>query len=141
MLLLETNVVSELRKIRSGKAGTNVAKWAETLDTATLFVSAITAHELEVGVRLAERRDPAQGAMLRLWLETSVLPAFESRILPVDIAVGRRAARWHVPDPHPINDALIGATAQAHGFTLVTRNTADFAATGVPLLNPWEAAS
>jgi predicted nucleic acid-binding protein len=141
MLLLDTNVVSELRKVRTGKVDANVARWAETVDTASLFISAITVHELEVGVLLAERRDPPRGAMLRLWLEAAVLPAFESRILPVDVAVGRRAAKWHVPDPHPINDALIGATAQVHGLTLVTRNTADFAGTGAALLNPWEARS
>jgi predicted nucleic acid-binding protein len=140
MLLLDTNVVSELRKVRIGKADPNVARWVETLDTATLFISAITVHELEIGILLAERRDPPQGAVLRLWLETLALPAFQGRILPVDVAVGRRAARWHVPDPFPINDALIAATALVHGMTVVTRNIADFVPTGVPLLNPWDAA-
>jgi len=139
MLLLDTNVVSELRKVRIDKADPNVAKWAEALDTASLFVSAITIHELEIGVLLAERRDPAQGAVLRLWLETHVLPAFEGRILPVDAAIGRRAAKFHVPDPCSINDALIAATALVHGMTVVTRNLADFRTTGAPLLNPWEA--
>jgi predicted nucleic acid-binding protein len=140
MLLLDTNVVSELRKVRIGNADPNVARWVETLDTATLFISAITVHELEIGILLAERRDPPQGAVLRLWLETLALPAFQGRILPVDVAVGRRAARWHVPDPFPINDALIAATALVHGMTVVTRNIADFVPTGVPLLNPWDAA-
>jgi predicted nucleic acid-binding protein len=139
MLLLDTNVVSELRKVRIGKADPNVARWVETLDTASLFVSVITVHELELGVLLAERRDPAQGAMLRRWLEASVLPAFEGRILPVDTAVARRAAQLHVPDPYPINDALIAATALIHGMTVATRNLADFEATGAPLLNPWQA--
>jgi predicted nucleic acid-binding protein len=97
MFLLYTNVVSELRKVRTGKADTNVVRWAESLDTASLFISAITVHELEVGILLSEWRDPAQGGM-PIWLETSVLPAFEGRILPVDVAVGRRAAKWHV---HP----------------------------------------
>jgi predicted nucleic acid-binding protein len=137
MLLLDTNVVSELRKVRIGKADRNVAKWAETLDTATLFISAITVHELEIGVLLAERRDSSQGAVLRLWLETLVLPAFEGRILPVDVVVAKRAAKWHIPDPYPINDALIAATAVMHGMTVVTRNIADFKMTSVPLLNPW----
>jgi predicted nucleic acid-binding protein len=139
MLLLDTNVLSELRKVRLGKADPNVASWVETLDTATLFISAITVHELEIGVRLAERRDPPQGAVLRVWLETMALPAFEGRILPVDVAVGKRAAKWHVPDPYPINDAFIAATALVHGMTVVTRNIADFVLTGVPLLNPWDA--
>ncbi len=137
MLLLDTNVVSELRKVRTGKADPNVTKWVETLDTASLFVSAITIHELEIGVVLAQRRDPPQGALLRLWLETLALPAFEGRILAVDAAVARRAAKFHVPDPHPINDALIAASALVHGMTVVTRNLADFELTGVPLLNPW----
>jgi predicted nucleic acid-binding protein len=140
MLLLDTNVVSELRKVRSGKADPNVAKWAETLDTASLFVSVITIHELEVGVLLVERRDSAQGAILRLWLETSAVPAFEGRVLPVDTHVARRAARLHVPDPFPINDALIAATALIHGMTVVTRNVSDFEATGAQLHNPWQPA-
>lgn len=139
MLLLDTNVVSELRKVRIGKADANVARWVETLDTASLFVSVITIHELELGVLLAERRDPAQGATLRSWLETSTLPAFDGRILPVDTAVARRAAQLHIPDPYPINDALIAATALIHGMTVVTRNFSDFEATGAPLLDPWRA--
>jgi predicted nucleic acid-binding protein len=139
MLLLDTNVVSELRKVRIGKADAHVARWAETLDTVDLFISTITIHELEMGVLLAERRDQRQGAVLRRWLETHALPAFEGRILPVDTAIGRRAARLHVPDPQPINDAFIAATALVHGMTLATRNLADFASTGVLLVNPWDA--
>ncbi|HEY4172175.1 MAG TPA: type II toxin-antitoxin system VapC family toxin [Rhodopila sp.] len=137
MLLLDTNVVSELRKVRSGRADPTVARWSETLDTADLFVSAITIFEIEIGVLLAERRDPLQGAVFREWLENHVLPAFDGRILPVDTAVARRAAKLHVPDPLPINDAFIAATALVHGMTVVTRNLADFASTGVPSFNPW----
>lgn len=139
MLLLDTNVVSEIRKVRTGRADPKVAAWVATLSTASLFVSTITLHELEIGVLLAERRDPSQGAMLRLWLEGQVLPAFEGRILPVDAAVGRRAAKLHVPDPRPINDAFIAATALVHGLTIVTRNVADFQTMGAALLNPWNA--
>ena len=120
MLLLDTNVVSELRKVRSGKAHPNVARWSETLDTAELYISAITVHELEIGVLLAERRDPPQGAVFRTWLETLVLPAFDGRILPVDQTVARRAATLHVPDTQPINDAFIAATALVHGMTVTT---------------------
>jgi predicted nucleic acid-binding protein len=136
-MLLDTNVVSELRKVRAGKADPNVARWSATLDTAELYISAITVHELEIGVLLAERRDPPQGAVFRTWLETLVLPAFEGRILPVDQAVARRAATLHVPDTQPINDAFIAATALVHGMTVATRNAADFVATGVKLVNPW----
>jgi predicted nucleic acid-binding protein len=138
MLLLDTNVVSEIRKVRIGKADPNVANWVATLTTESQFVSAITLHELEIGVLLAERRDPPQGAALRRWLETQVLPAFDGKILAVDTAVGRRAAQLHVPKPHPINDAFIAATALVHGLTIVTRNVADFEGTGARVLNPWE---
>ena len=137
MLLLDTNVVSELRKVRLGNADANVARWSETLDTADLFISVVTIHELAIGVLLAERRDPSQGAVFRQWLDRQVMSAFEGRILPVDIAIARRAAQLHVPDPQPIHDAFIAATALVHGMTVVTRNVADFTATGVRLLNPW----
>ena len=137
MLLLDTNVVTELRKVRLGTADPNVARWSETLDTADLFISTVTLHELEIGVLLAERRDPPQGAVFRQWLERQVMPAFEGRVLPVDVAVARRAARLPIPDPRPIHDAFIAATALVHGMTVATRNVADFAATGVRVLNPW----
>jgi toxin FitB len=137
MLLLDTNVVTELRKVRLGNADRNVAKWSETLDTADLFISAVTIHELEIGVLLAERRDPPRGTVFRQWLERQVISAFEGRILPVDVAVARRAAQLHVPDPQPVNDAFIAATALVHGMTVATRNVTDFTATGVRLLNPW----
>ena len=139
MYLLDTNVVSELRKVRSGKADAYVAAWADSVNATSLYLSVITVQELEIGVRLAERRDPAQGALFRAWLDSAVLPAFAGRILPVDTAVALRSAALHVPDPHPVRDGLIAATALIHGMTVVTRNTADFAPTGVAVLNPWAA--
>jgi toxin FitB len=141
MFILDTNVVSELRKVQAGKADRNVALWADEVDAASLHISAITVLELELGVLQIERRDAAQGAMLRTWIETRVLPEFDGRIFPVDTAVARRCARLHVPDPRAERDALIAATALVHGMTVVTRNVPDFAATGVALLNPWEASS
>ncbi len=140
MFLLDTNVVSELRKVRLGRADRNVALWAEGVETAALYLSAITVQELEIGVLLAERRDPPQGAVFRRWFEDQVLPAFAGRVLPVDTAVARRSAVLHVPDPAPFRDSLIAATALIHHMTLVTRNVADFQASGVELLNPWGAA-
>jgi predicted nucleic acid-binding protein len=137
MYILDTNVVSELRKIRHGKADSHVADWADSVDAADLYLSAITIQELEIGVLLAERRDPSQGAIFRAWLNSHVLPAFTGRILAVDTAVAQRSARLHVPDPHPVRDGLIAATALVHGMTVVTRNVADFEATGVAILNPW----
>lgn len=138
MFLLDTNVVSELRKIRAGKADANVAAWAESVSAQSLFLSAITIHELELGVRLVERRDRKQGAILRTWLENRVLQVFEGRILPVDTDVARRSAALHVPDPRPIRDAFIAATALAHRLVVVTRDIEDFQGTGAELLNPWE---
>ncbi|MEX0445333.1 type II toxin-antitoxin system VapC family toxin [Xenorhabdus sp. SGI246] len=138
MYVLDTNVVSELRKIRAGKADPNVAAWAENVDAADLFVSAITIMELELGILLIERKDAAQGVILRAWLEQHVLPEFSERTLPVDTAVAQRCARLHVPDRCSDRDALIAATALVHGMTVVTRNVADFQSTGVTILNPWE---
>lgn len=137
MFVLDTNVVSELRKIRLGRADRYVAQWADSVDAVHLYLSAITVQELETGVLLVERRDPVQGAMFRTWLDSQVLPAFAGRILPVDTAVALRSARLHVPDPRPVRDCLIAATALVHGMTVVTRNIADFEASGVMLLNPW----
>ncbi|MET1116682.1 MAG: type II toxin-antitoxin system VapC family toxin [Comamonas sp.] len=139
MYVLDTNVVSELRKVRTGKADANVAAWAATVDAGALFVSAITIMELETGVLWVERRDAAQGAMLRTWLAQHVLPEFTGRVLPVDTAVAQRCAKLHVPDRCADRDALIAATALVHGMTVVTRNVADFAATGATLFNPWGA--
>ena len=138
MFLLDTNVVSELRKIRMGRADKNVMQWADSVDAADLYLSAITVQELEMGVLLLERRDPPQGAIFRTWFESHVLPAFAGRILPVDTAVAQRCAALHVPDPRPAMDSLIAATALVHGMTLVTRNVADFLSSGVAILNPWE---
>ncbi|MDP3231015.1 MAG: type II toxin-antitoxin system VapC family toxin [Acidovorax sp.] len=139
MFLLDTNVVSELRKIRLGRADKNVAQWADSVDAVDLYVSAITVQELEMGVLLVERRDPPQGAVFRAWFESHVLPAFAGRILPVDTAVAQRSAALHVPNPRPAMDSLIAATALVHGITLVTRNVADFQSSGVTILNPWDA--
>lgn len=137
MYLLDTNVVSELRKAKSGKADAGVIAWAAGLPASELFLSAISVLELEMGVLLVERRDAAQGVVLRSWLDKHVLPAFAERILPVDTAVARRCARLHVPDPRAERDALIAATALVRDLTVVTRNVGDFEATGVRLLNPW----
>ena len=139
MFLLDTNVVSELRKAKSGKADPRVAAWAGSTPPGSLFLSVITVQELEMGTLLKQRSDPKQGAVLRTWLDDYVLPAFTERILPVDTAVAKRSAALHVPDPRPIRDAFIAATALVHGLTVVTRNESDFAPMGVPLLNPWKA--
>jgi predicted nucleic acid-binding protein len=138
MYLLDTNVVSELR--RANNADANVRTWATKVQVAELFLSTITVLEIERGILLIERRDPSQATILRTWFEERVLPDFAGRIFPVDIAVALRCAPLHVPDSQPERDAMIAATALVHGLTVVTRNVADFQATGVALLNPWDAA-
>lgn len=94
--------------------------------------------ELEIGILLLERRDPAQGGVLRSWLNDQVLPTFSNRIVAVDTAVAQRCAKLHVPDPRSDRDAIIAATALVHEMTVVTRNIDDFKPTSVELLNPWE---
>jgi predicted nucleic acid-binding protein len=137
MFLLDTNVVSELRRAGSGKADPGVVAWAEQADPAALFLSVVSLHELEMGVRLKQHRDPRQGQLLRHWLDQQVVPSFAGRILPVDEAVARCSAALHVPDPRPLRDGLIAATALVHAMVVVTRNVGDFLPTGVDVLNPW----
>lgn len=115
-----------------------MSKWAAGISVADMHISVVTILELEHGVLLMERKDTVQGSALRRWLESSVLPAFDGRILPVDTDVARECARLHVPDPRSERYALIAATARVHGLKVVTRNVSDFIATGVPLFNPWE---
>lgn len=138
MFLLDTNVVSELRRAGIGKADANVVAWAASVPVALQFISALTVFELEYGVRLKERSDPVQGAVLRLWLETQVLPAFNGRTLPVDTRVALKCAPMHVPNPCKERDSFIAATALVRGMTVVTRDVSDFAQTGATLFNPWE---
>jgi predicted nucleic acid-binding protein len=136
MYLLDTNVISELRKAK--KAHPNVRKWAQLLPAASLYISVISVLELEIGILLIERRDKKQGAILRAWMDRHVLPTFSARILAIDTAVAQRCATLHVPDPRSDRDALIAATALVHGVTVATRNVADFEHMGVGVLNPWE---
>lgn len=140
MFVLDTNVVSELRK-PAGRIDGNVAAWATSVAPGALFLSAITLLELEIGVLQMERRDPVQGALLRTWFDGHLQPAFSGRVLPIDAQVALRCARLHVPDRRSERDALIAATALVHGLTVVTRNVQDFQMTGVPLLDPWSSPS
>jgi hypothetical protein len=135
MFLLDTNVISELR--RPARANRNVLAWAAAIPAATFFLSAISILEIEIGTLQLARNDSAQGAVLRAWIDEQILTRFAGRILPVDTRVAQHCARLHVPDPRSERDALIAATALVHSLTVVTRNTADFELTGVALLNPW----
>ena len=139
MFLLDTNVVSELR--RPERVDAHVRAWAAKTPAELYALSVVSVQELERGTLLMERRDAKQGAILRRWLEEEVLTKLASRILPIDVAIARQCAHLHVPDPRPERDALIAATAKTHGLTVVTRNTADFEPMGVVMLNPWLAQS
>jgi predicted nucleic acid-binding protein len=135
MFVLDTNVVSELR--RPDKADAKVFAWASAQPLSLMFVSAITVLEIELGALSIERKDKARGALLRTWIDDQVLPGFEGRILAVDAAVALRCARLHGPVARSERNALIAATALVHGMTVVTRNVADFEPTGVGVLDPW----
>ncbi|AOH87273.1 twitching motility protein PilT (plasmid) [Sphingomonas panacis] len=137
MYLLDTNVVSESRKLASGRIDSSVKAWLTSVDPGSTFLSAMSVFELERGVLLQERRDAAQGAMLRRWMKETVLPAFSDRILPMTSDVAARCAQLHVPDPQSERDSWIAATAFVHHLTVVTRNTSDFKATRVSVINPW----
>ena len=136
MYVLDTNVISELRK-SPDVASAEVFKWAAGVPIADQFLSVITVMELEISVLGLERRMPPQGARLRVWL-AGVHQAFSGRLLPVTPEVALRCAHLHAPDRRPERDALIAATALARGFTVVTRNVADFIGTGATVLNPFE---
>lgn len=136
--LLDTNVISELRKVGDGKANANVVAWVGSEDAARFFISAITVLELERGVLGVQRRDATQGARLRSWLDSHVRPEFAGRILSVDDAVATRCAHLHVPDRRNEADALIAATALVHDMIVVTRKVRDFEGTGVVVVDPWQ---
>ena len=136
MFLLDTNVVSELRRIR--RTDPNVAAWAESVPQEDMFLSAVTILELEMGALRLARRDGDRGLAIQRWIQDRVLPAFADRILVVDTDVARRCAHLHVPNPRPYRDSLIAATALVHSLTVATRNRADFEPMAVPVLNPWD---
>jgi predicted nucleic acid-binding protein len=138
MFLLDTNVISELRKAGDGRADAHVVAWLSSIEATTCYLSVVTLMELELGILRLERRDELQGTRLRAWMEGHIIPEFLGRTLSVDSAVALRCAALHVPDARSERDALIAATALVHGMTVITRNTADFEPMGVPLLNPWQ---
>ncbi|RXT50234.1 VapC toxin family PIN domain ribonuclease [Bosea sp. Tri-44] len=139
MYLLDTNVLSEIRKVH--RANPTVWAWSQVTPADLLYISAVSVLEIEQGVLLVERRDSQQGRLFSDWLRKRILPQFEGRILAFDTEAALRCAALHIPDPRPERDAMIAATAQVHALTVVTRNTADFARSGVATLNPWLASA
>lgn len=139
MFVLDTNVLCELRANKP-HAAQSVRAWAQNQPMSGLYLSAITLLEIEIGVQCMERKDPVQGAHLRAWAQQAVA-RFEGHILPVTARTAALCAGLHVPDTRALGDSLIAATALEHGFTVVTRNQADFAGMGVKIHNPWVQAS
>jgi len=134
--LLDTNVVSEMKRISAGQGNTQVAHWLGQVEESALYLSAITVLELELGCLLMERRDKTQGEVLRRWL-SGLMDRYRDRIIGVDSAVATRAAALHVPNPRESHDALIAATALTHRFAVVTRNVGDFSIEDLKVINPW----
>ena len=137
MYLLDTNVISEWRKVRNGTGNAGVGAWIESKSLDLFYLSVITMMELRLGVVSHMRKDARQAEVYHEWVESLLLKGFGSHILPVDLAIAIRCGELQVPDRRPFRDALIGATALVHGLTVVTRDEKDFSAMGVSLLNPW----
>jgi predicted nucleic acid-binding protein len=137
-MLLDTNVVSELRKLRSTKGSPEVARWEATVSAPQLFLSVVTIEELEIGILQLERHDPRQAWALRQWLMDYVLVEFRHRILPVTTEIARRSAFLRFANSRTCEDALLAATAYVHNLPFVTRNVKHFTNTGIPLTNPWD---
>lgn len=137
MYLLDTNIISELRKAPSGKANENVINWASSVSSTSLYLSVITILELQTGILLKKRKDPTQASILQNWLTNKVFPAFTHRIIPIDTDVAIKCASLHVPNPQSERDALIAASALTHGMTVVTRNIKDYKSSKVSVHNPW----
>ena len=133
--LLDTNVVSELRKAR---ADPRIATWFRSIASEDLHLSAIVIAELRRGVERVRRHNAAQALHLEAWLRR-VKDAFGPRILPVTVPIAEEWGRINVPDPLPIFDGLLVATARIHGLTLVTRDISDLQRRGLPVLDPWTA--
>lgn len=143
MYLLDTNVLSEMRKASRTKASSpkmdpRVENWVNSVFALDLHVSVVSILELERGFHLLKQRDPAQAEVIRLWVRNRVLPSFDGRILSVDLAIAQRCATLVTSKPIEYRDSLIAATALVHGMTVVTRNVRHFEPTGAALVNPWD---
>jgi predicted nucleic acid-binding protein len=132
--LLDTNVISELRK--GERADSGVTAWFADVAEEEIFLSVLTIGEIRRGIESVRRRDPDSAAALDRWL-ASLSEDYGDRILPIDRSIAEEWGRINVPDPLPVVDGLLAATARVLGLTLVTRNVADVGGTGVALLDPF----
>ena len=133
--LLDTNVVAELRKGR--RASARVRSWFESLGPDDIRLSVVTIGEIRRGIESVRRRDPSAAAALERWLARLVRDHAEAMI-PIDLSIAEEWGRLNVPNPLPVIDGLLAATAHVHGLTLATRNVRDVAGTGVAVVNPFE---
>jgi predicted nucleic acid-binding protein len=131
--LLDTNVISEVRKLRPDP---QVMAWFDSVSSADIFVSALTIGEIRTGIERLRRKDAAQAAALEEWL-AGLRTTYADRIVGVDARIAEDWGRLNVPDPVPVVDGLLAATARCRGWTLVTRNAADLARCDVLVVNPF----
>ncbi|HSO00678.1 MAG TPA: type II toxin-antitoxin system VapC family toxin [Candidatus Nanopelagicales bacterium] len=132
--LIDTNVISELRK--SARCDPQVSTWFQSVVEDDIFLSVLVIGEVRRGIEKARPRDPLKAAALENWLK-ELVTSYRRRILPISTEIAERWGRLSVPDPLPVVDGLLAATALVHRLTLVTRNTDDVKRTGVVLLNPF----
>ena len=136
MFLLDTNVISEVRK--ADRCNASVARWFAGVGDADLFTSVVVTGEIRQGIERLRRRDSRQAEILERWLE-DVVTSYADRVLPIDGRVADAWGRLGAARPVPVIDGLLAATARVHDMTLVTRNAPDVAGLGVPVLNPFDA--
>lgn len=138
MYLLDTNVISEMRKVKNGKANAGVVAWLSEHNPCEFYINAVIKMELERGILSMQRKDPVQGGYLREWQQVFFAQFLHNPILPIGGKTAEICAKLHIPDHAPENDAWIASSAIEHRLILVTRNVIDFKKTGVQLFNPFE---
>jgi predicted nucleic acid-binding protein len=138
LFLLDTNVVSELRK--AARCDARVTAWQAAQKPEACFLSVITLLEIRLGIELARKSDREKAGVLEAWFEQRVKPGFAGRIIAVDEKISEMCGRLHAQRPRSFRGGLILSTAAVHSLTVVTRNVKDFADSGVAVIDPWASA-